>query len=142
MQPHFEIFDHTADMGIRVVASSLPELIAAAAGGLYSLIGELTLKPEMKHESIRFESGDESDAAYLLRDFLDKLLFEFECHDRVASFYFVQEFTSKRLLVDIGWKLVDPDRSIYHREVKAITYHELAIKEIPGGYEATVIVDI
>ena len=37
---------------------------------------------------------------------------------------------------------IDRRLSAYHHEVKAITYHELDILRIPGGYEATVIVDI
>ena len=37
---------------------------------------------------------------------------------------------------------LDVKRCAYYREVKAVTYHELAIREIEGGFEAVYIVDI
>lgn len=142
MQPGFETFDHTADMGIRVFAPTMAGLVQPATQGLYSLIGELTLLESGDKGPIAFTPGEKSDPACLLRDYLDKLLYEFECHHRVAASIIVHEFTDERLVVDVHWRLVDHERSIYYREVKAITYHDLAIREIPGGYEATVIVDI
>ena len=37
----FELFDHTADVGIRVWAATMPELVRPAGAGLYTAIGEL-----------------------------------------------------------------------------------------------------
>jgi SHS2 domain-containing protein len=68
------------------------------------------------------------------------LLFELE--HRAAVVVEVRAFTSRRLEVVLASRLVDAERSVYYREVKAVTYHELAIREVPGGVEATVIVDI
>ena len=54
----------------------------------------------------------------------------------------VPTFDAGQLCATAKTKLVDRERSVYHREVKAITYHELDIRQIPGGYQATIIVDI
>jgi hypothetical protein len=39
-------------------------------------------------------------------------------------------------------RTIDAGRSVPGHEVKAVTYHELAIRPIPGGFEATYILDI
>jgi len=46
------------------------------------------------------------------------------------------------LSATLAVRAIDDRRSVYFREVKAITYHELEICPISGGYEATLIVDI
>ena len=54
----------------------------------------------------------------------------------------VQCFDTAQLNV-IGQAMrLDNDATVYSREVKAVTYHELAIRQTPEGYEATVILDI
>ena len=42
MTPGYELFDHTADIGVRVWAPSLAKLIPPASEGLYAVLGELT----------------------------------------------------------------------------------------------------
>ncbi len=139
VKPAFELFDHTADIGLRIVAPTLEGLIRPATDGLYVVIGELAeCGPE---ETIKLDFAGE-DSATLLRDYLAELLRLFETTQRVIVEPSVTEFTSTRLRITARALRIDPDQTIYHREVKAITYHELAISEITGGVEATVIVDI
>lgn len=141
MEPRFEIFDHTADAGIRITAPSLPELIRPATDGLYACIGELVARGQA--ESFLFDRVVPApDAAILLRDYLQELLLTFETHHCKVTVLDVPEFTPTHLAVAGRSEPVDPDESIYDREVKAVTYHELAIREVPGGVMATVIVDI
>jgi SHS2 domain-containing protein len=139
VKPSFELFDHTADMGIRVRAGDLAGLLKPAVDGLYAAIGELI--PAASPERRRFElRGD--GAAYLLRDFLTELLFNFERHSRIVTKIEEAVFTEHQLAATVETYDVDPDASNFAREVKAITYHELDIRAIPGGFEATLIVDI
>ena len=139
MQRGYELFDHTADMGIRVRAKTMPELLEPAARGLYAVIGGLVAGADS--EPVTFDlCGD--DSAYLLRDYLGELLVLFEREARFVTSLDVPVFDENRLNATAQVSLVDPQRSNYLREVKAITYHELGIRTIPGGYEATVIVDI
>ena len=139
MQPSYEFFDHTADMGIRVRAATMAELLMPAAEGLYSAIGELVAVSD--ESSMRFEfQGD--DPSVMLRDFLTELLILFERDQRCLVAVVDAAFTESRLTVTAKTAPVDLERSAFHREVKAITYHELNIRTIPEGYEATFIVDI
>ncbi len=143
MEPSFELFDHTADIGIRARAATLPELAIIAGDGLYTVIGELA--PARGAAGKPRESKIElqhADSAVLLRDYLDELLVLFDRDHRVVTVANVSTFEEGRLVAMLETALVDRERSVYHHEVKAITYHELSIHEIPGGYEATLILDI
>ena len=139
MEPSFELFDHTADMGIRVQAATLPELPAPAGEGLYAVIGGLVAGQVAAPVTVDLR-GD--DPAVLLRDYLNELLILFDRDQRRATSLDVAVFDDRRLAATVRTAHLDRDRSAYTREVKAITYHELDIRSIPGGYEATVIVDI
>lgn len=139
MQPTFELFDHTADIGIRARAASLPELLNVAKDGLYAVIGDLATAGA--DETVTFNlTGD--DAAAVLRDFLQELLLTFERDARVVTSLDVEAFDDTRVRAIGRTAKVDPHRSDFAREVKAVTYHELDVHPIPGGFEATVIVDI
>lgn len=139
MKPAFELFDHTADIGIRARAASLPDLLLAAKDGLYAVIGDLASAGPA--EPVAFDlTGD--DAAGLLRDFLHELLILFERDGRVVTSLDVEAFDESHLRATGQADQVDPERSQFAREVKAITYHELDVRRIHAGFEATVIVDI
>ena len=139
MEPGYEFFDHTADIGISIRGATMPELIAPAGEGLYAVIGRIVGRGDA--EPITFDfTGD--DPAVLLRDYLGELLILFERDARVVTKVGVSTFIDNRLTVTVYVGAVDDRRSVFHREVKAITYHELGIKTIAGGFEARVIVDI
>lgn len=136
----FELFDHTADMGIRVRAETRARLIAPAVAGLYAAIGELEAGSGAS-KSFRFDEKG-ADEAILLRDFLTELLVLFERDQRILTAIQSTQFSDGQLSVLGESGPLDGERSALFREVKAITYHDLSIRDVPGGYEATMIVDI
>lgn len=137
----FQLFDHTADVGIRVRAASLAGLLQPASQGLYAAIGELVACPASNGESCDMHLTG-GTAAQLLRDFLTLLLLRFEQRAQMVVRLNRPRLEDENLRATVEFRSVDEARSAYHREVKAITYHELAIRPIVGGFEATVIVDI
>jgi len=139
MEPTYEFFDHTADIGIRVRAAAMVEILMPAAEGLYAAIGELVAAGDGSLLHYDFQGDDPS---VLLRDFLTELLILFERDQRLLIAVVDAAFTVSRLTVTAKTASVDSERSVFHREVKAITYHELNIHSIPGGFEASFIVDI
>ena len=139
MNPTFEHFDHTADMGLRIRAATHAELLKPAGEALYAAIGDLMAGESV--DSIEFNLSGQ-DAAGLLRDYLTELLHLFECKHEMATAVDVLKFDDQALQATVALAGVDFDRSDLRREVKAITYHELSIDKIEGGYEATLIVDI
>jgi len=139
MEASYELFDHTADMGVRVHAPTMEGLIMPAVDGLYATIGELSASNQAM--DLRFDESGE-DRAILLRDFLSRVLLVFERDHRRLTEIEQVVFTDCRLMVEAVTAPVDFERSVFHREVKAVTYHELDIRQMAGGFEATFIVDI
>jgi len=139
VEPSYEIFDHTADAGIRVRAATLPALLQPAAEGLYAVIGRLVTGGGSRRVAIDLRGVD---AATLLRDYLNELLIIFERDAGRVQSLDVSDYDDLRLAVTADVAQIDAERSELHREVKAITYHELGIRTMPDGFEATVIVDI
>ena len=139
MEPRYEIFDHTADMGKRVVAPTMSALLAPAKDGLYAMIGEFATEGAEQTLEINL-MGD--DPSIMLRDFLDELLVMFDRDKRIAVALDDAALSDDGLRAAVRTRAIDEDRCVFLREVKAITYHALDIVSVPGGFQATVIVDI
>ncbi len=135
----YEFFDHTADLGVRVHAPDLAGLVAPATQALYAAIGEL--KSRRPGRRRRFELAG-SDPAGLLRDFLAELLLIFERDQEILLDPEVRRFDDRTLVVEGRLSPLDPETSILDREVKAITYHGLEVRQDHGQWQATFIVDI
>jgi SHS2 domain-containing protein len=139
LSPHYELFDHTADLGIRAYAAALSALVPPSTEGLYAAIGKVA--PGIGGPAWQRDLRG-TDPALLLRDYLADVLDLFYCERRRLSDIRVPEFTARRLVVGGRACAIDEAASDLEREVKAVTYHELAIRPIAGGFEATFIVDI
>lgn len=135
----FELFDHTADLGVRVRAPTLAGLVPPATEGLYAAIGDVQVAGAPAAWT-RALAGEEP--ALLLRDYLAEVLHLFAAAGRRLIDVQVDEFSPRRLAVRGRAQPVDAARSALQREVKAVTYHELTVRLVAGGYEATFIVDI
>jgi SHS2 domain-containing protein len=135
----YEVFEHTADVGLRVTAPDLPGLLADAGAGLFSLIaGDLS---QIEERATLRVSVSGSDRAYLLFDWMDELLYLFEGR-RMLLRRFDVTATDSGIAARVSGEPFDPARHRLQHEVKAITYHQLAVRETEHGLEATVIVDI
>ena len=107
---------------------------------MYAAFGEL--RPAQKASTpFRFDEQGRDDAV-LLRDYLTELLILFERERKMLVSIESASFGDGKLVVSGKAADVDLERSVYCREVKAISYHELSICEVDCGYEATLIVDI
>ena len=127
-------------MGIRVRAKTREGLLWPAAAGLYAAFGELIAATTTSTPFTFQEKG--GDAAVLLRDFLTELLILFERDHKILTRIELASFGGGALVVSGQSADVDSERSVYCREVKAITYHGLSVREVDDGFEATLIVDI
>jgi SHS2 domain-containing protein len=137
--PPYELSDHTADIVLTARGGSLPELFENAARGLLSAVGELRVAGDPGELSIELDADDRAD---LLHDFLSEVLFLFETPHWVMTGATLSQLSDRRLEARLTGGPLDRDASILHREVKAVTYHELAVRERDGGFEATAILDI
>ncbi len=136
----FATFEHTADLGLQASASSLNELFVEAAKGLMSMLVDRPENIESRHER-KFEiSSTELD--YLFFDWLSELLFAFESDGWLGAEFQVS-VEGTQLTATMKGERMDRARHQPGHEVKAITYHDLKVREDrDGNWSAEVIVDI
>ncbi|HLJ12424.1 MAG TPA: archease [Planctomycetaceae bacterium] len=135
----YEVFEHTADLGLRVRAASLSALFADAARGLFAMVVENVneVRPVIDRE---FHLTG-SDRAYLLFDWLNELLYVCDS-ERLAFSEFDVRLSGDDLAATARGEQLDPDRHRLTHEIKAITYHALKVEQAADGWLAEVIVDI
>lgn len=135
----YEVFEHTADLGLRIRAGSPETLLVEAARGLMSV---LIANPEdiraVQSETI-FVPGNELD--YLLFDWLSELLYLFSTRRLIFHDYDV-ELTDEGLKARCRGETLDLERHRAEHEVKAITYHEFKVEQLGQIWQAEIIVDI
>jgi SHS2 domain-containing protein len=135
----YEIFEHTADLGLRVRAPTLPELLADAGRGLFAMVVENldSVQPVVTRE---FHIAG-TDQTYLLFDWLNELLYACDT-EQLAFSQFDAQMTADGLEATARGEPLDPVRHHLTHEIKAITYHGLKVKQSEEGWLAEVIVDI
>ena len=135
----YELFEHTADLGLRVRAPDLDTLFAEAAACLFSAVVEDigTVEPR---QSVTVELAG-TDREFLLFDWLRDLLLKCDEDHLLFGKFSVQVRDDG--LTGVAWgEPLDPARHLLAHEVKAITYHELKVVRDGDGWLAEVIVDI
>jgi SHS2 domain-containing protein len=138
----YEVFEHTADLGIRVRACSLNELFADAGRGLIAQLANLATVRPVIEKTITLTSDS---LEYLLFDWLSALIYTFE-ESRLLLGEFdvlVTEVAGVfQLIANCRGEVADAARHELDHEVKAITYHGLFVRQTTDGWEAEVIIDI
>ena len=135
----YEIFEHTADLGLRMRAGSLDELFEEAGRALFSVIVD-NFDEVRPIEEMTFElQADRHDE--LLRDWLAELLYTFHTEHRLFARFDVH-VEGTRLKARAAGELLDAARHELDAEIKAVTYHGLKVEHGDAGWWAEVIVDI
>jgi SHS2 domain-containing protein len=135
----YEIFEHTADFGIRVRADSLNAVMADAARGLFSVM-MANLDAVQTVDQITFQlRGDTIEE--LFHDWLAELLYTVYPRRLVLAEFNVEVHDSVLAATARGEPL-DPSRHEIGDEVKAITWHGLKIESQSDGWLAEVIIDV
>lgn len=135
---------HTADWELEVWAADLPGLLEQAARGMYALSGtRLKTAPRQA----RRLSVDGLDAESLLVRFLSELLWLGEKENVAFDFYDLPVSGEagvidlhKRLHLDA--QLEGAGIAGLAKEIKAVTYHNLAVQQTGNGLEARIVFDV
>jgi SHS2 domain-containing protein len=131
----YEILQHTADVRLRVTASSLEELFADALQGLMAVMGASVGAHGVRPESIELDSVD---LTALLVDFLNEALVRALVRRRCftgASFASLGETHLVATLTSVPAASFDED-------VKAVTHHEAEVRRSGEGWTTMLVLDI
>jgi SHS2 domain-containing protein len=141
----FELFEHTADLGLRASAATLEDLLGEAARGLLAmLLANPDAVQPLQEKEIQIEAVE---PALLMFDWLSELLYVFETEKLMLAEFDIRLQAANdqapfRLTARCRGEPMDETKHQMEHEVKAITYHGLEVIETARGWDAQVIVDI
>ena len=136
----YELIDHTADIGIIVEANGLKSLFTKAAAAMFSVMMEKT-KPigQARKKKTAIDINAENLKELLVR-WLSELLSLSDCKKVIFTDFKISALTRTHIKAEI----FGAPQSLFKplREIKAVTYHALVLKEAAGTCRAEVIFDV
>jgi len=136
--PHWEHFEHQADMGIRGYGNTPAEAFEQAALAMSAIITELSLIDPSYEVTIICE---EADQELLFADWLNALIFEMSTRNMLFSQFDV--FIENGHLKARAWgEPIDVKRHQPAVEIKGATYTELAVHRSQEQCLAQCVVDV
>lgn len=130
----FREIEHTADWALEVWAPDLSGLFSQAAKGMYWLM-DVALASEGRVERvIELEGTDSED---LLVSFLSELLYFGESEGLAFDQYEVT-------VDDASLSAHCQGAPVLHqsKEIKAVTYHNLKVRQTPEGCQVVIVFDV
>ena len=135
----FESFEHTADLGLHIHGSGLYGLLETACGALCAQLTDLETVRPLERLEISLEEEREDE---LLRRWLAELLNLFNERRWLACEAHVEKLENCALVAEVRGESYDPGRHEIKAELKAVTWHMLAVAETGGGMlRGTVVFD-
>ncbi len=144
----YEILEHKADLKIRAFGKSKEELFLNMMIGMTeNMKPEIKKSPENSKKDInKFDSAAHAvkikiksvDLASLLVDFLSEVLYLSQANKEA---YFNAKFT-KLTDTETEAKIFCQKVERFGEDIKAVTYHDLEVKNVNGNWTATVLFDI
>jgi SHS2 domain-containing protein len=126
--------EHTADWELEVWAPDLRGLLEQAARGMYALSGMCLEQSQFEQRELEYLA---EDAEGLLVVFLGEILHFIE-QENLAFDEFQIELDGYRLHAKLGGAKVQK----IDKEIKAVTYHNLAVRQGKDGLRVNIVFDV
>jgi protein archease len=136
--PHWEHFEHQADMGVRGFGNTSAEAFEQAALAMSAIITDLSLIEPMEEINIICE---EPDQELLLADWLNALIFEMSTRNVLFS-QFEVVIENGKLKAKAWGESINVKRHQPAVEIKGATYTELAVQSSQDQWVAQCVVDV
>ncbi|HPM61099.1 MAG TPA: archease [Methanoregulaceae archaeon] len=133
----FEELEHTADIKIRVRGATLEELFSEAARALMTIVYKNISQGNIR----RHVEVDADDTSSLIREFLSEILFVSEVEDMVITGADIH-IAGNHLTADLTGEPFSRMKHCGGREVKGVSYSDLAISQEQDSYILEVIFDV
>lgn len=138
MQP-FRVLEHTADIGFEAFGRSREEVFSNAARALMNVIVDLETIAAGEAVAVRVEAPDPLN---LLVNWLSELLYLYDAEGWLFAEFEVSSLNDQSLSALARGEKFDRARHRVNLQVKAITYHQLALERRGEFWRAQVYVDI
>jgi SHS2 domain-containing protein len=135
----YEFIEHTADLGFKAYGASLEKLFDHSSEAFFEALVTLESVKEKMERSIQVEA-DALDN--LMVSWLNELLYLYETERLVFKSFQITWIKDYQLKANAQGEVLNPARHEIKTGIKAVTYHQLYVKEREKGWEAQVIFDI
>ena len=135
----YEVFEHTADVGLHAYGRTLPELFVNAAAGMESL---MVAPAQIQTQVSREVRAEGHDLVALLVSWLNELIFLFDTEYLLLKQFEISELTETSLHATVAGEPYNAERHDLSSAIKAVTWHEAEVQPITDGYQARIIFDI
>ena len=135
----FRFLDHTADLGILVFGGDLEELFTNAGEAFFTIITDLRRVRESTERIIRVESTNLED---LMVNWLGELLYLHDVDGLLFRSFSIDELRDGTMKARARGEAFNEGRHVIKTEIKAVTYHQIEVKEEKGRWRARIIFDL
>ncbi len=130
----------TADAAFEAYGESLSELFANAAAAMFNVMAPIELVKPIQEREVTVMADSEEE---LLFGWLAELIYLKDIQGELYSEFGVSiDDKSHTLTATIRGEAISNHLENTHTDVKAVTYHRLAIVKNEDGYTATVVLDL
>ena len=135
----YESLDHTSDLALRVWAPSPRELIEQATAGFIGLMVDPDTVPSEREVAIRATGAGPEE---LLVGWLNEILFAFDAQGLAPTRAVVEVLTDDEVRGRVFGQDFDPLHHDVRNVVKAVTFHDLAVKRMGDLLEVSIVFDV
>ncbi len=138
----YSYIDHTADLGVKIVADTLQEIYQAAVFVMFNNILELDKITITKKCKIKIKANSYEE---LLFNLLKRLLELFYTKGLICKEIKIVKLKENIIKTRIYGSIInfyEIPSEIFKYEIKTVTYHNLEIKKEGNKYTTTIIFDI
>ncbi len=135
----YQLIEHTGDIGIQVLGTSLEQLFENAGFALFDIVTDMHKVQPIVNYEIEVTGNDREE---LLVNWLSELNFIFQTQYILFREFKVLEMNEKHLKASVIGEIRDPAIHPVRMEIKAVTFHQLKIEKTKDGWRGWVIFDI
>jgi len=139
MDPGYRILEHPADIGIESWGQTFPEALSMAVSGLVSiLVNPATVEPAERRRITVTAADNET----LVVRVLSEVLYLFDGLGFAPHGFQIESSSESEVRGFMTGELIRAGKHKLRLDVKAITYHQLSVRERSGRVSITVYLDI
>ena len=135
----YKLFDHTADLGVEIYGKTVTDLFANAAFAIFDIITDLKRVSSIVERKIVVKGEGWED---LLVNYLREILYMFNGEGLLLKEYPILKIDARHLEGKVLGERFDPSKHRINTEIKAVTYHQVTVKETPDMWMGRVIFDV
>ena len=135
----YKLIDHTADLGIEVYGKDLKELFQNAAEALFEIICDLSNVSESMEKKI---SVDGEGLEQLMVVWLGELLYIHDMEGVLFKRFEIEEIGDAKVNATAYGEEFSEDRHTIKTEIKAVTYHQIQVRQEKGKWLSRIIFDL